>query len=179
MVSTKSVFLNKNLCNNIKFSIINNTKLFIKKTKNLNKFYITIPKDIKWSLASDYINFYSANYTNLSLFTNSFIIWLKKQEVNLKKRLLLKGLGFRVSFSDNKDKLILKAGFSHLLEINIPKDKVAITLQKNLMIFHGEDSIFLGNFCNKIRCFRPADSYKGRGFILRDRIFKLKPVKKK
>ncbi len=175
----KNLHLSSSILNTIYFTIITNVKFFVKSTTSCKLFYLKVPNSVSWKMRTNKFIFWSNFYNDLSNFFNLFLIFLKKNNNVVKKKLLLKGLGFRVSFSEDKSKLILKLGYSHLIEINIPNKNFHINLQKNSLILQGEDSILLGNFCNVLRNLKPADSYKGKGFSFRNQKIQLKPVKKK
>ena len=52
-----------------------------------------------------------------------------------KQKLLLKGLGFRCFFSDDKSRLKFKIGYSHIISLDIPKSISSVVIEKSFSIF--------------------------------------------
>jgi ribosomal protein L6P/L9E len=107
----------------------------------------------------------------------------KLSELNrvFKKRLVLKGLGYRASVESRE--LSLKLNFSHPTLVNLPKHILAVKTQKKSKKFSisldSKDKILLGNFAESIFRIKPADTYKGKGFRLRGKKIVIKEIKKK
>ncbi len=175
----KHITLNTINLEKISFSIINNSNFFLKSIKKSKFYYLSLPNTIKWKITNSKLVFSSFFYKEVLQFLRLFQIWLKKQESIIKKKLLLKGLGFRISFDEKINMLILKVGYSHLINIKLPMDKINLKIQKNSIILESNDSIILGNICNIIKNCRTLDVYKAKGFFFRNDKIKLKPVKKK
>ncbi len=91
------------------------------------------------------------------------------------KRLELVGVGYRAEVND--DKLILRLGFSHLIEYPIPSD-IKITVEKNLIIITGINKQRVGDVAAKIRRFRKPEPYKGKGVKYVDEVIRRKVGKK-
>jgi hypothetical protein len=102
-----------------------------------------------------------------------------KEESNFKKKLRLKGLGFRISVDMIKRELSLKLGYSHLVNVEIPYYITNIKAKKNIMLLESFDKMALGDFLKKVYDLRKADSYKGKGFSGQYEKRKLKVIKKK
>lgn len=175
----KFITLNSVDIEKISFSIINNSKFFLKSIKNSKLYYLSVPNSISWKLNDSKLYFSSFFYKEVLQFLRLFQIWLKKQESSIKKKLILKGLGFRISFDEKLNMLILKVGYSHLVNISLPMEKIKLKIQKNSIILESNDNIILGNICNIIKNCRSIDVYKAKGFFFRNDKIKLKPVKKK
>lgn len=175
----KFITLNSVDIEKISFSIINNSKFFLKSIKNSKLYYLSVPNSISWKLNDSKLYFSSFFYKEVLQFLRLFQIWLKKQESIIKKKLILKGLGFRISFDEKLNMLILKVGYSHLVNISLPMEKIKLKIQKNSIILESTDNIILGNICNIIKNCRSIDVYKAKGFFFRNDKIKLKPVKKK
>lgn len=103
---------------------------------------------------------------------------LNSFEKPFKKRLILKGLGFRIGVSEDFRFLELKLGYSHILKISIPADYITVKIDKNYLNIEGFDKVKVGNFSNQIRNLKYPDSYKGKGFWYKDEIRVLKEIKK-
>ena len=71
-----------------------------------------------------------------------------------------------------------KLGYSHLILLNLYKKPILVKVYKKFMVLYSFNKIKLGSFANQIFQFKKADSYKGRGLFLKDKLFVLKPVKK-
>ena len=175
----KFITLNSIDLEKISFSVINNSKFFLKSIKNSKLYYLSVPNSISWKLTDSKLYFSSFFYKEVLQFLRLFQIWLKKQETIIKKKLILKGLGFRISFDEKLNMLILKVGYSHLVNISLPMEKIKLKIQKNSIILESTDNIILGNICNIIKNCRSIDVYKAKGFFFRNDKIKLKPVKKK
>ena len=77
------------------------------------------------------------------------------------KRLEIQGVGYRASVSG--DKLNLLLGFSHPVDMEIPKGlSVAIEGGTQLSV-QGMDKQMVGQFAADIRSKRPPEPYKGKG----------------
>lgn len=94
-----------------------------------------------------------------------------------KKKIFLKGLGYKVTL--DKNKLIFKLNFSHLIELDVPSYITKVTINKTNLVFESIDPVLLGSFVEKIYNFKPKDSYKGKGFSLTTKAVPLKEIKKK
>lgn len=78
-----------------------------------------------------------------------------------KKELEIIGVGYRAQLQGNK--LVLNAGYSHLVELNVPEG-VTVTLPKNTqVIIEGFDKQVVGEFAANIRAVRKPEPYKGKG----------------
>lgn len=76
------------------------------------------------------------------------------------KGLELKGVGYRAQVAG--DKLSLNIGFSHPVEITIPKG-ISISVVENKINVSGIDKQLVGEIAATIRAVRPPEPYKGKG----------------
>ena len=77
------------------------------------------------------------------------------------KELEIQGVGYRADMKGNK--LALALGFSHPVEIDVPKGlKVSVDGTTNVKI-EGIDKSLVGQFAANIRSIRPPEPYKGKG----------------
>lgn len=76
------------------------------------------------------------------------------------KQLEIKGVGFNASVSG--EKLVLKVGFSHLVEYNIP-DGIEIKIEANIITITGIDKQLVGEAAAQIRRIKKPEPYKGKG----------------
>lgn len=97
-------------------------------------------------------------------FFNKLTTFAKKEQKLFYKKLLLKGLGFKVMSIIQNEFLELKLGFSHTVKIPIPcNSNLKLYSNKSMIIIEGFSKIKVGNFANKIKSYRLPDSYKGKG----------------
>jgi len=90
------------------------------------------------------------------------------------KKLEYKGVGFTVAV--NGDKLAMRLGFSHPIEIEIPKD-LNVSVQKNVILVEGKNKEKVGLFAAKIREIKKPEVYKGKGIRYQDEQVKKKAGK--
>ena len=91
------------------------------------------------------------------------------------KVLEIQGVGYRADIK--KGKLALSVGYSHPVEIEVPKDiNIEVDKQNNITV-SGISKERVGQVSADIRSFRPPDAYKGKGIRYRGEKVKLKPGK--
>jgi len=95
----------------------------------------------------------------------------------VRKKLSLKGLGYKIILEDKN--LVFKLNFSHSTKMEIPDYITRVIIGKTKVIFESSDSILLGNYIEKIYNLRPKDNYKRKGFSLPSKVVPRKEVKKK
>ncbi len=91
------------------------------------------------------------------------------------KKLEMVGVGYRGEVKE--DKLILRLGFSHLIEYIIPSD-IDIKVEKSFIIITGIDKQKVGDVAATIRRFRKPEPYKGKGVKYVDEVIRRKAGKK-
>ncbi len=94
-----------------------------------------------------------------------------------RKKLFLKGLGYKVLVENNV--LSFKLNLSHDLQLEIPSYITRVVVNKTNIVFESYDLVLLGNFIEKIYNFKPKDNYKGKGFSLKSKVVPIKEIKKK
>lgn len=162
------------------FSLYNNEKYIVLK-KETKTFYCKIPNDIKFNKSKKNVfifcspNVEIANTKGFSTFLNNYI---KTIEHLTKKTLLLKGLGLKVSLSTDKDILVFKLGFSHLIEIPVNTEKHTFLIGKNFLSIISIYKSEIGNLIEQIYQLKKIDCYKGRGFLYKNRSYIFKQIKK-
>lgn len=91
------------------------------------------------------------------------------------KGLEIVGVGFRAEI--NGEKLVLRVGYSHLVEIP-PVSGVSFTVETPTKLkVVGIDKEKVGQMAAEIRAVRKPDSYKGKGIRYSGEVIKLKPGK--
>ncbi|MGE4443813.1 MAG: 50S ribosomal protein L6 [Candidatus Altimarinota bacterium] len=111
------------------------------------------PKDLENPLSKALWGTTRANINNM----------VEGVSVGYTKSLEINGVGYKMEVSGTK--LILSIGFSHKVEVEVPK---AITMKadeklKNTVHFSSSDKQLLGEFVSKIRAKKKPEPYKGKG----------------
>lgn len=92
------------------------------------------------------------------------------------RELHVEGVGYRAQLQGNT--LVLNVGFSHLVEMPIPKGiEVKLNSPTNITI-SGVDKQLVGEFAAKVRAVRPPEPYKGKGIRYKDEVVRRKEGKK-
>lgn len=91
------------------------------------------------------------------------------------KDLEIVGVGYKAEKSG--DKLVLRVGYSHLVEMTPPAG-VSVDLEGvNRIKVKGIDKQAVGQMAAEIRAVRPPDAYKGKGIRYAGEVVRLKPGK--
>lgn len=83
------------------------------------------------------------------------------------KKLEVNGVGFKVAAQAGK--IVMSLGFSHPVEVAIPKDLQA-TVEKNQITITGADKQRVGQFAAEIRELKKPEPYKGKGIKYIDEV---------
>lgn len=176
----KAIKLSSHEISCLYYYFFNNNKFFLIFTNKKQYKYFSIPSHLTFVKTQQTLLFSSTQKDSsfLNNYLTNFVFWLKQNNKVFKKKLLLKGLGFRAFLSDDKFKICFKIGFSHILSIKIPKHINNIIIEKNYLTIEGESLSVVGNFCKEIKQLKLPDIYKGKGFTYKNEIISLKPIKK-
>jgi ribosomal protein L6P/L9E len=175
IISSTSI---KNI-NNLKILYIKQNKFFIFNDKKNNIKYLNIPDNIYIYKTNNHIKLLSLNKkSNINFFIYKLLNWIKNQNKVYRKILRLKGLGLKMSFSEDKQNIYFKLGFSHIINIGIPK-KLKINIKKNRISIISKNLAFLSNFAKKLKQMKTYNRYNGRGFSYKRELKKYKTFKKK
>ena len=91
------------------------------------------------------------------------------------KNLEIVGVGYRAEKTG--DKLVIRAGYSHPVEVS-PLSGVSLTVDgTNRIKVTGINKELVGEMAARIRAVRPPDAYKGKGIRYAGEIVHLKPGK--
>ena len=91
------------------------------------------------------------------------------------KPLEIVGVGYRAE--KEGEKLVLRIGFSHLVEV-LPLPGVSIEVEgNNRVTVSGINKEIVGEMAARIRAIRPPDAYKGKGIRYAGETVRLKPGK--
>ncbi|KAF2262685.1 mitochondrial 54S ribosomal protein YmL16 [Lojkania enalia] len=101
--------------------------------------------------------------------------------------LRLVGVGYRASVEDTattvpeeypgQKYVNLKVGFSHPVELGIPKGVTASTPQPTRLLLEGPEKEVVMQFAAKIRMWRKPEPYKGKGIFVNGETIRLKNKK--
>lgn len=144
-----------------------NNKTFIK--LHTNNFVLFLTNNTMYGL------YEHNNFTNQK-FIYIIELFLKKNIYPYTKKLIFKGLGLKSSIKDNI--LELKLGYSNIIRIEIPVNKIYIKIFKNNLIISSNNLSYLGAFVYKIKKLKMPNIYKGKGIWYKHEKLKLKPINK-
>jgi large subunit ribosomal protein L6 len=100
---------------------------------------------------------------------------IKGVSEGFEKILEIHGVGYKAETKGNK--LILSLGFTHPVEVEIPKE-ISLEVSRNTIIFvRGADKQKVGEFAAKIRRIYPPEPYKGKGIRYRGEYVRQKATK--
>ncbi len=91
------------------------------------------------------------------------------------KTLEIVGVGYRAEKAG--DKLVLRVGYSHLVEVSPLTDTTLAVEGANRIKITGINKEAVGEMAAKIRAIRPPDAYKGKGIKYTEEVVHLKPGK--
>ena len=91
------------------------------------------------------------------------------------KKLILEGIGYKSEVKG--DKIVFALGFSHPVEVEIPKG-LKVTAEKNNITVSGSDKELVGSFAASIRALKKPEPYKGKGMRYHDEVIARKQGKK-
>jgi ribosomal protein L6P/L9E len=184
MILKKEITVIKSQKISINFCLLNNTKIILLPIR-LNTFkYFCLPLKISIEKKNNAI-FFTSNQKDeqiLRFCINAFSNFLLSLEKTFHQKLILKGLGLRitkVSDLDNKILFKFKLGFSHLIDFPFSTNKFEVILKKNTIHVKGHDSSLIGNFCKQIKLLKEPNIYNGKGFWYKNEKIKYKILKKK
>lgn len=122
----------------------------------------------------------------LGLFLNSysFYNWLDNYSTSLNNgyriEFVLNSTSYKADrFSIRKSRVLsLDLGFSHTVNLILPKNVYVLIEKRKLMIF-SYDYWWITNFCNFFQNLRYPNSYTSKGILLKGQSFVLKPGKRR
>ena len=79
------------------------------------------------------------------------------------RKLVIVGVGYSAAKQGNK--LVLKLGYSHPIELPDPEGITTETPDANTIIIKGIDKAQVGNYAANVRAWRPPEPYKGKGVL--------------
>jgi ribosomal protein L6P/L9E len=164
------------LPNKLKFQILvlNYKKYLFVKVNNEVAYYYLLPYLINFK--HNCLEILEKNSSNIISFKLNLINWLKTIENKYLKKLVLRGLGLKVSLHNNKI-LELKLGYSKPILISIPSN-IEIFIFKKRILIEGFSAIEVNNFGYKLKSLKKPGVYKFKGLSYHSDKIKLKAVKK-
>lgn len=90
------------------------------------------------------------------------------------KRLEINGVGFKAELQGKK--LVLKVGFSHPVEYDLPEG-IEAEVEKNKIKILGIDKQLVGQVSAEIRAIKKPEPYKGKGIKYEDEVIRRKAGK--
>ena len=79
------------------------------------------------------------------------------------RKLVIVGVGYSAAKQGNK--LVLKLGYSHPIELADPEGITTETPDANTIVIKGIDKAQVGNYAADVRAWRPPEPYKGKGVL--------------
>jgi ribosomal protein L6P/L9E len=151
----------------VSVAVLNNERFLVFKNASETRYvflesYVSVEKKDDVLVLATSTGFIE-NENLFSLFIGKVDFVIKNLTVIYKKKLILKGLGFRCNVNEKLKSVEFKLGFSHLLNLSIPEN-IKMTVRKSYINIESTNNILLGNFINKIISLKRPDSYKGKGF---------------
>ena len=92
------------------------------------------------------------------------------------KGLEIIGVGYRFQVKGNV--LVVNAGYSHPVELNIPEGLTIETVSNTEITVNGINKELVGEFAAKVRKVRKPEPYKGKGIRYKDEFIRRKEGKK-
>ena len=91
------------------------------------------------------------------------------------KKLVVEGIGYKADIKGTT--LALALGFSHPVNVPIPKD-LKVTSEKNNITISGIDTEKVGQFAAQVRALKKPEPYLGKGIRYSDEVIRRKQGKK-
>ncbi len=109
--------------------------------------------------------------------TNALIAnMIKGVSDGYQKGLEIIGVGYNFNLKGNT--LVVKAGYSHVVEVSIPEGITVEAVSNTEITVKGIDKKKVGDFAAKIREIRKPEPYKGKGIRYKDEYIRRKEGKK-
>lgn len=99
-------------------------------------------------------------------------------QITFQREINLVGIGYRVFYDKEKNKLEFKLGFSHPVYVTVPSGILVRWLKPTKLILKSKNYQQLTQFLAFLRSFRKIDVYKGKGILFKNEKVSLKQGKK-
>ena len=136
-------------------------------------------KDITMKQENDQITLERKNeaakamHGTMNALINNMIIGVTK---GYEKALEIVGVGYRFNVQGNK--LVISAGYSHPVNMQIPQGITVESVSNTEITVKGIDKVLVGEFAANIRKVRQPEPYKGKGIRYKDEHIRRKEGKK-
>ncbi len=127
---------------------------------------------VKVKRPSDSIKHKSLHGTTRAVFSNM----VEGVSNGFTKTLVIEGVGYRASVKGNT--LVVNAGYSHLVEMEIPAGLTVTCTTPTEITITGIDRQLVGQFAAEVRLVRKPEPYKGKGIRYKTEIIRRKEGKK-
>lgn len=114
-----------------------------------------------------------AMHGTMNALINNMIIGVTK---GYEKGLEIVGVGYRFNVQGNK--LVIAAGYSHPVNVQIPQGITVESVSNTEITVKGIDKVLVGEFAANIRKVRQPEPYKGKGIRYKDEHIRRKEGKK-
>lgn len=91
------------------------------------------------------------------------------------ERLLVEGIGYKADVKPTE--IVLKVGFSHLVNMPIPKE-LKVTSDKGVIVINGIDKELVTRFASSVKAVKKPEPYKGKGIRFENEVIRRKEGKK-
>ncbi|MDC0559072.1 50S ribosomal protein L6 [Candidatus Izimaplasma bacterium] len=123
-----------------------------------NELTVELEGNVLTVLRPDETKFHRAIHGTTRALINNMMVGVSQ---GFKKELKMIGVGYRASMQGNK--IVILAGYSHPVELEVPAG-LTVEVPKNTQIFiSGIDKQLVGEFAANIRGVRPPEPYLGKG----------------
>jgi hypothetical protein len=163
--------------------------IFLNKNGSLFYFSLKLFFHITFTYDSNNIfcSFFNENISTNILRSNIFMLkfdflrMFKKVILSSKKRILIKGLGFKFDFHcyKNRNFANIKSGYSHRILLQIPFSVSVIFTQNNNILLQNTNCVYLHLLSNLLFMIRKRNTYKQKGFFNSTILFISKMTRKK
>ena len=116
---------------------------------------------------------YKANHGTMNALITNMIIGVTE---GYQKGLEIIGVGYR--FNVQGKKLVISAGYSHQVNMDIPEGITVESVSNTEITVKGIDKVLVGEFAANIRKVRKPEPYKGKGIRYKDEHIRRKEGKK-
>ena len=116
---------------------------------------------------------YKANHGTMNALITNMIIGVTE---GYQKGLEIIGVGYR--FNVQGKKLVISAGYSHQVNMDIPEGITVESVSNTEITVKGIDKVLVGEFAANIRKIRKPEPYKGKGIRYKDEHIRRKEGKK-
>ncbi len=140
---------------------------------------MTIDENFEIKIEDNQLELISKNKNNKSLYgtLNSHILnMINGVTTGYSKILETIGVGYRFALKGNQ--IVIAAGFSHPVEIDVPEGITVEVPNNTQLIIKGIDKQLVGEFAANIRKIRKPEPYKGKGIRYKDEYILRKAGKK-